>query len=69
VVLTDGPANVAYYEHAQSAGRLGAALATIADLERDGERLRVRLPSGETRPVDVVYGEPTRSASAMSTAT
>jgi uncharacterized circularly permuted ATP-grasp superfamily protein len=55
VVLTDGAHNVAYYEHAQAARRLGAALATPADLVREGERLRVRLPGGDTRPVDVVY--------------
>ncbi|MDX6704385.1 MAG: hypothetical protein QOI48_231 [Solirubrobacteraceae bacterium] len=55
VVLTDGPANVAYYEHAQAARRLGAALATPADLRRDDDGLHVRLGSGKTRPVDVVY--------------
>jgi uncharacterized circularly permuted ATP-grasp superfamily protein len=55
VVLTDGPDNVAYYEHAQAARRLGATLATLADLLRDGDRLRVRLADATTRPVDVVY--------------
>jgi uncharacterized circularly permuted ATP-grasp superfamily protein len=55
VVLTDGADNVAYYEHAQAARRLGAALATPADLVREGNRLGVRMPDGEIRPVDVVY--------------
>lgn len=55
VVLTDGPHNVAYYEHAEAARRLEATLATPADLRRDGDRVRVRLPNGATRPVDVVY--------------
>jgi uncharacterized circularly permuted ATP-grasp superfamily protein len=55
VVLTDGPDNVAYYEHAQAARRLDAVLATLDDLVGDGDRLRVALPDGTTRPVDVVY--------------
>jgi uncharacterized circularly permuted ATP-grasp superfamily protein len=55
VVLTDGPDNVAHYEHAQAARRLDAPLATLADLVRDGDRLRVRLADGSTRSVDVVY--------------
>jgi len=55
LILTDGPGNVAYYEHAQAARRVGALLGTVADLVDDGERLGVRLPDGSTRPVDVVY--------------
>ncbi len=55
VVLTDGPHSAAHYEHEQVARRLGAVLAEVAQLERDGDRLRVLLPSGETGPVDVVY--------------
>jgi uncharacterized circularly permuted ATP-grasp superfamily protein len=55
VVLSDGPDNVAYYEHTQAARRLDAVLATLDDLVRDGDRLSVRLPDGSTRPVDVVY--------------
>ncbi|MEA2220025.1 MAG: hypothetical protein QOJ35_2651 [Solirubrobacteraceae bacterium] len=55
VVLTDGPGNVAYYEHAQAAHRLGAVLATLDDLVRDGDGLRVRVPGREPREVDVVY--------------
>ena len=55
VVLTDGPDNVAYYEHAEAAERLGAPLVTPADLLTDGGRLGVRLPDGSTHAVDVVY--------------
>jgi uncharacterized circularly permuted ATP-grasp superfamily protein len=55
VVLTDGPGNVAHYEHAQAARRLGAVLATLDDLVRDGDGLLVRVPGGEPRDVDVVY--------------
>ena len=55
VVLTDGPGNVAYYEHAQAAARLDALLATPGDLIRKGDGLRVRLADGGSRTVDVVY--------------
>jgi uncharacterized circularly permuted ATP-grasp superfamily protein len=55
VVLTDGPDNVAYYEHAHAADRLGAVLATPAQLGRDGDALTVQLAGGEQRAVDVVY--------------
>jgi uncharacterized circularly permuted ATP-grasp superfamily protein len=57
VVLTDGPDNVAYYEHAQIAEHTGATLATLDDLEPDGDGLRVRVPGGgdATRRVDAVY--------------
>ena len=44
VVLTDGPDNVAYYEHALLARGLGAVLATPQELVRDGDRLRVDRP-------------------------
>lgn len=54
VILTDGPGNVAYFEHAQAAERIGALLATPAELVRDGPRLLVTV-DGATRPVDVVY--------------
>jgi uncharacterized circularly permuted ATP-grasp superfamily protein len=54
VVLTDGPDNVAYYEHEEAAARLDAPLVTPRELVADGERLRVRLPGG-TRGVDSVY--------------
>lgn len=55
VVVSDGPDNTAYYEHAQAAERLGATLATLDDLAGDGDGLRVRRPDGSTQPVDVVY--------------
>jgi uncharacterized circularly permuted ATP-grasp superfamily protein len=55
VLLTDTPENVAYYEHTQAAARLGVPLAVPADLIAEGQRLQVRLPGGEVRPVDVVY--------------
>ncbi len=54
-ILTDGPANTAYYEHEEAARRIGAVIGTLEDLVDDGERLVARLPGGETRPVDVVY--------------
>jgi carboxylate-amine ligase len=55
VVLTDGPDNVAYYEHAQAASRLDALLVTPADLAGDGDGLTVVLADGTRRVVDVVY--------------
>jgi uncharacterized circularly permuted ATP-grasp superfamily protein len=54
VVLSDGPANVAAYEHSALAAGLGLPLVTPADLRRDGERLAARI-GGRLRPVDVVY--------------
>lgn len=77
LVLTDGPDNVAYYEHVQAARRTGALLGPLDDLVDDGERFGVRLPDGTQRAVDVVYrrtdddalrdghGEPTRVARAL----
>jgi uncharacterized circularly permuted ATP-grasp superfamily protein len=77
VVLTDGPPNSAYYEHAQAARRLGLALVTAADLQlRDGRLVR-KARRGRLVPVDVVYrrcdedrmrgddGEPTEVASLL----
>jgi uncharacterized circularly permuted ATP-grasp superfamily protein len=55
VVVTDGPDNVAYYEHARLADGLGAPLVTPDDLALDGDRLTVRLPDDTVRRVDVVY--------------
>ena len=58
VVLTDGPDASGWWEHAEIARCVGAALVTLADLEqRDG---RVWLRAGADRtgpagPVDVVY--------------
>ena len=55
VVLTDGPDNVAYYEHACAARRLGVPLVTPDALEPDGQHLNVRLPDAQVLRVDVVY--------------
>jgi uncharacterized circularly permuted ATP-grasp superfamily protein len=55
VLLTDGSHNVAYFEHAQAAERLGVPLVTPQDLIPDGSELRVKLADGETATVDVVY--------------
>jgi uncharacterized circularly permuted ATP-grasp superfamily protein len=55
VLVSDGPGNVAYYEHSCIAEALGIALVTADQLEHDGDGLRVRLPNGEDRSVDVVY--------------
>jgi uncharacterized circularly permuted ATP-grasp superfamily protein len=55
VILTDGPSNVAYAEHARTADRLDVPLVTLDQLIADGNRLRVRLPSGRERGVDVLY--------------
>ena len=55
VLVSDGPGNVAYYEHSCIAEALGIALVTADQLEHDGDGLRVRLPDGEDRSVDVVY--------------
>jgi uncharacterized circularly permuted ATP-grasp superfamily protein len=55
VVLTDGPQNIAYYEHARAAEALGAALATPDELVLEGSRLLITRPSGAVEGVDVVY--------------
>ncbi|HTZ87023.1 MAG TPA: circularly permuted type 2 ATP-grasp protein [Solirubrobacteraceae bacterium] len=54
VLLTDGEANSAYYEHAQIARHTGVPLVLAEQLTVRGERLFARLPEGE-RAVDVVY--------------
>jgi uncharacterized circularly permuted ATP-grasp superfamily protein len=55
VLLTDGAQNVAYFEHARAAERLGIPLVTPDDLIPDGSELRVKLADGEFACVDVVY--------------
>jgi uncharacterized circularly permuted ATP-grasp superfamily protein len=55
VVLSDGPGGGAYYEHAEVARRLGVPVVTLADLERRGDGLEVRLEDSSRRPVHVVY--------------
>jgi uncharacterized circularly permuted ATP-grasp superfamily protein len=54
VVLTDGPANSAYYEHGAIARRLGLALVRLEDLSVRAKRLFARTDDGVI-PVDVVY--------------
>lgn len=55
VVLTDGPANVAYSEHAGAAARIGVPLVTFEQLEPQGDVLYARLDHGDRRRVDVLY--------------
>jgi uncharacterized circularly permuted ATP-grasp superfamily protein len=55
VVLTDGPDNVAYYEHAHVAGRLQLPLLTPQDLQARGDELHGRLSDGRRARIDVVY--------------
>ena len=55
VVLGEGPDSSAHYEHARAAELLGGELVTLADLERDGDRLVVRGSAGAMSAVDVVY--------------
>jgi uncharacterized circularly permuted ATP-grasp superfamily protein len=55
VLLTDGPQNVAYFEHAQAAERLGVPLVTPDALIAEGSELRVELADGSRAAVDVVY--------------
>ena len=54
VLLSDGPASSAYYEHRELSRRLGFPLVTMDDLRRSGERLMLRSDRGE-RSVDVLY--------------
>jgi uncharacterized circularly permuted ATP-grasp superfamily protein len=54
VVLTDGPANSAYYEHGAIARQLGLALVRLSDLSVRGKRLYAATDDG-TVAVDVVY--------------
>ena len=53
-VLTDGPANSAWWEHRTIADRLGLALVGIADLEVAEDGLYARI-DGRSRRLDVVY--------------
>jgi uncharacterized circularly permuted ATP-grasp superfamily protein len=54
VLLSDGPRNSAYYEHAALARAMQLPLVLAEQLFLKGDRLYVRLPDGE-RAVDVVY--------------
>lgn len=55
VVLTDGPQNVAYFEHRLIAERLDVPLVTPQDLIAQDDRLLVRAGGREPVPVGVVY--------------
>jgi uncharacterized circularly permuted ATP-grasp superfamily protein len=55
VLVSDGPGNVAYYEHSCIARALGIELATPDQLHADGGRLCVSADGEDPRPVDVVY--------------
>ena len=56
VLLSDGPANSAWWEHRRLARSLGVPVVTGADVEVRGGRLIARLdPDGRAVPVDVVY--------------
>jgi uncharacterized circularly permuted ATP-grasp superfamily protein len=54
VLLSDGPANSAWYEHERLAEELSIPLVSLADLEVSGDRLQARV-DGRPIPVDVVY--------------
>jgi uncharacterized circularly permuted ATP-grasp superfamily protein len=55
VVLTDGPDNVAYDEHAMAAAALGAVLATPEELVAGDGGLQLAGAAGVLEAVDVVY--------------
>jgi uncharacterized circularly permuted ATP-grasp superfamily protein len=56
VVLTEGPASAAFFEHETAARWLAAPLVTCSELQRRGEELWIGGGSaGEPRPVDAVY--------------
>jgi uncharacterized circularly permuted ATP-grasp superfamily protein len=55
LLLSDGPANNAYYEHARLAAAIGAPIATLEQLHTDGEHLLLRTEGSEERRIDVVY--------------
>jgi uncharacterized circularly permuted ATP-grasp superfamily protein len=54
VVLSDGPANSAWFEHETIARRLDVPIVTLAELAPRAGRLYARVGS-QLRPVDVVY--------------
>lgn len=54
-ILTDGPANVAYSEHARAAARIDVPLVTLDQLESSQDELYVHLEDGERRRLDVLY--------------
>ncbi|MEA2483202.1 MAG: hypothetical protein QOC55_1149 [Thermoleophilaceae bacterium] len=54
-LLSDGPANSAWWEHRTLARRLGVSLVTPEKLRLRNGRLCMVLPSGHVRPIDVIY--------------
>jgi uncharacterized circularly permuted ATP-grasp superfamily protein len=54
-LLSDGPSNSAWFEHRTLARRLGIPVVTPDKLRLQRGRLCVVLPSGQVRPLDVVY--------------
>jgi uncharacterized circularly permuted ATP-grasp superfamily protein len=55
VLLSDGPANSAWYEHREIARHLGLALVAPEDLVMRSGRLHYMLEGSRTRQVDVLY--------------
>jgi uncharacterized circularly permuted ATP-grasp superfamily protein len=55
LVVTDGPANNAYYEHARLAAGVGAPIATLDQLHTDGGHLLLNTADSAPRQIDVVY--------------
>ncbi len=54
VLLSDGPANTAWYEHRELAARMGVPLVLPGDVHLRGGRLHA-VVEGRSRTVDVVY--------------
>lgn len=55
VLLSDGPANSAWYEHRQLAERLRIPVVLPSDLHKRGGRLYASIADGRAREVQVVY--------------
>jgi uncharacterized circularly permuted ATP-grasp superfamily protein len=55
LLLSDGPASSAWFEHRELASRLELEVATADDLAREGDRLLADTGDGMLEPVDVVY--------------
>ncbi len=54
-VLSDGPANSAWFEHRTLAEEMGVPVVAPADLVPVGDRVGARLPGGDLIVIDVVY--------------
>ncbi len=55
VLLSDGPANSAWYEHSELARRIGIPLVVPGQLRTRGGRLVADLNGGRAREIDVIY--------------